>query len=60
MQGKKKLSKYFKDEKLSLLAKERVWLLCSGKEIIWIINYRADNRFKISPKTNKLLKVTIT
>lgn len=60
MQGKKKLSKYFKDEKLSLLAKERVWLLCSGQDIIWIINYRADNRFKISPKTNTLLKVTIT
>ncbi|WP_405205848.1 tRNA lysidine(34) synthetase TilS [Aquimarina sp. LLG6339-5] len=60
MKGKKKLSKYFKDEKLSLLAKERVWLLCSNNEIIWIINYRADNRFKINPKTKQLLKVTIT
>ncbi len=60
MRGKKKLSKYFKDEKLSLLAKERVWLLCSGKEIIWIINYRADNRFKITPKTEQILKITIT
>ncbi len=60
MKGKKKLSKYFKDEKLSLLAKERVWLLCSGKEIVWIINYRADNRFKIIPQTKQLLKITIT
>lgn len=59
MKGKKKLSKYFKDEKLSLLAKERVWLLCSGKEIIWIINYRADNRFKIIPQTKQILKITI-
>ncbi|GAA4272648.1 tRNA lysidine(34) synthetase TilS [Aquimarina gracilis] len=60
MTGKKKLSKFFKDEKLSLLAKERVWLLCSGKEIIWIINYRADNRFKITPQTKQILKITIT
>ena len=60
MKGKKKLSKYFKDEKLSLLAKERVWLLCSGKEIVWIINYRADNRYKIMPQTNRILKITIT
>ncbi len=60
MQGKKKLSKYFKDEKLSLLAKERVWLLCSGEEIIWIINYRADDRFKIKPQTKQILKITIT
>ncbi|WP_103071407.1 tRNA lysidine(34) synthetase TilS [Aquimarina sediminis] len=59
MKGKKKLSKYFKDEKLSLLAKERVWLLCSAKEIIWIINYRADNRFKIMPQTRQILKITI-
>ncbi|MBQ0734110.1 tRNA lysidine(34) synthetase TilS [Aquimarina celericrescens] len=60
MKGKKKLSKFFKDEKLSLLAKERVWILCSEKEIVWIINYRADNRFKITPQTKQLLKITIT
>ncbi len=60
MKGKKKLSKYFKDEKLSLLAKERIWLLCSGEEILWIINYRADNRFKITPQTKQILKITIT
>ncbi len=60
MKGKKKLSKYFKDEKLSILAKERVWLLCSGKEIVWIINYRADNRFKLKPQTKQILKITIT
>ncbi|WP_109299034.1 tRNA lysidine(34) synthetase TilS [Aquimarina sp. AU474] len=60
MEGKKKLSKYFKDEKLSLLAKERVWLLCSENEIIWIINYRADNRFKITSQTEEILKITIT
>jgi tRNA(Ile)-lysidine synthase len=29
MQGKKKLSKYFKDEKFSLLDKENTWLLCN-------------------------------
>lgn len=60
MKGKKKLSKFFKDEKLSLLAKERVWLLCSGKEIVWIINYRADDRFKITPQTKQILKIAIT
>ncbi|WP_438711650.1 tRNA lysidine(34) synthetase TilS [Aquimarina muelleri] len=59
MKGKKKLSKYFKDEKLSILAKERTWLLCSGKEIVWIINYRADNRYKISPQTKQTLKITL-
>ncbi|MDB4205082.1 tRNA lysidine(34) synthetase TilS [Polaribacter sp.] len=54
MQGKKKLSKYFKDEKLSLLEKQNTWLLCSADDsIIWIIGMRKDNRFKIETKTSK-------
>lgn len=59
MTGKKKLSKYFKDEKLSLLDKENVWLLCSGDNIIWVLNYRADNRFKITDKTVDVLRIEI-
>ena len=45
MNGKKKLSKYFKDEKYSLLDKENQWLLCSEDQIVWVIGKRADNRF---------------
>ena len=60
MKGRKKLSKYFKDEKLSLVTKERLWLLCSANEIVWIIDYRADNRFKIQPTSKRLLKITHT
>lgn len=59
MTGKKKLSKFFKDEKYSLLDKENIWLLCSGADIIWIIGKRMDNRFKISDKTKTILKATL-
>lgn len=59
MKGKKKLSKFFKDEKLSLIAKERVWLLCSAGAIVWIIGYRADNRFKVRKNTKEITKITV-
>lgn len=59
MQGKKKLSKYFKDEKLSLLDKENVWVLCSGDDIVWIINRRADDRFKVNDATKQILKIEL-
>ncbi|MEN8124636.1 MAG: tRNA lysidine(34) synthetase TilS [Bacteroidota bacterium] len=59
MPGKKKLSKYFKDEKFSVLEKENIWLLCSLKEIIWVINYRLDNRYKITDDTKTILKFEI-
>lgn len=50
MQGKKKLSKFFKDEKLSLSDKENIWLLCSGQEVAWIIGLRRDRRFILDEK----------
>ena len=59
MEGKKKLSKYFKDEKLSLVDKESVWLLCSENKIIWIINKRADNRFKVTESTKQIIKIEL-
>jgi tRNA(Ile)-lysidine synthase len=58
MQGKKKLSKFFKDEKLSLVAKEKIWVLCSHNEIVWIVNYRLDDRFKVDANTKHILKIS--
>ena len=57
MQGKKKLSKFFKDEKLSLLDKQNTLLLCSNHQVVWVINHRADNRFKITKQTQNILKI---
>ena len=53
MSGKKKLSDFFIDNKLSLFDKEDCWLLCSGDDIVWIIGHRIDDRFKVSEDTKK-------
>lgn len=60
MTGKKKLSKFFKDEKMSLLEKENTWLLCTSKnEIIWVINRRQDRRFVLSQNDTNGLKIFV-
>lgn len=59
MNGKKKLSKYFKDEKYSLLDKENQWLLCSEDQIVWVIGKRADNRFTSKETTQNIIKIVL-
>jgi len=60
MTGKKKLSKYFKDEKFSLLDKSNTWLLCSDNQIVWVIGSRQDDRFKVTEMTTRILKINYT
>jgi len=57
MKGKKKLSDYFKNEKMSLFDKENVWLLCSGAEIVWVVGKRIDHRFRVTEHTSEVVSV---
>lgn len=59
MTGKKKLSKYLKDEKSSLIEKENTWVLTSGNDIIWVVGKRADGRFEVSNTTKTTLKIEL-
>ncbi|MFY0630225.1 MAG: tRNA lysidine(34) synthetase TilS [Flavobacteriaceae bacterium] len=60
MNGKKKLSKFFKDEKYSIVEKENTWLLCSGNNILWIIGKRSDRRVLANTHTSSVIKAYIT
>lgn len=57
MNGRKLVSKFFKDLKLSRFEKEEQWILCAGEQIVWIIGLRADDRFKVRPGTNNIIKI---
>ncbi len=46
MSGKKKVSKFFKDQKMSIFDKKNQWLLTSNNDdIIWIVGKRVDRRY---------------
>ena len=58
MEGKKKVSKFFKDEKLSIFEKRSKWILTdANNQILWIVGMRVDRRLVKS--TGSCLKISI-
>ena len=57
MDQKKLLSDFFIDNKIPIPDKEKTWLLLSEEQIVWIVGFRIDNRYKITENTRSILTI---
>jgi len=57
---KKKISRYFIDQKIPLHDKEKIWILEQNKQIVWLAGYRLDERCKIKATSKQIVKIVFT
>ena len=58
MNGSKKVSDYLIDRKVSMAEKSRQFVLLSGDEIAWLVGRRIAHPFRITDKTEWVLRIT--
>jgi len=59
MKNKKKISDFLIDLKVPVSEKEKVLLLLSAGEVMWVMGYRIDDRFRITDRTRQILMITV-
>ena len=59
MTGFKSVRNYLRDRKQSLFDKERQLVVCSGDDIVWVVEERTDNRFRVTSETRKVLRIWV-
>ena len=58
MNGRKKISDYLIDHKVSMPEKKRQFVMLSEGEIAWLIGRRIGDDFRITSKTERVLRIT--
>ena len=58
MAGRKKVSDFLIDAKVSMPEKERQFVLLSGDEIVWLVGRRIDDRYRLTDRTENVLRIT--
>ena len=57
MKGSKLLSDFFVDQKFTEWQKQNAWLLTNAEDdILWVVGFRIDNRFKVTSETKSVLR----
>ena len=59
MRGFKKVRDYLRDRKFSRFDKENQYVVCSGEDIVWLVNERTDNRFRVTENTRKVILLRV-
>ena len=57
MKGFRKLSDFLTDLKIPLPDKQNTWVITTGVDIVWVVGYRVDDRYKVTSSTKEIFKI---
>ncbi len=60
MEHRKKLSDFLIDQKVPRHRKASVYVLTSGENIVWVVGWRIDHRFRVTDQTQKVYEISST
>ena len=55
--SKKKLKKYFIDEKIPRRERDQVLVVADGNHVLWVVGYRISEAVKVTPDTKKIIRL---
>ncbi|MCQ2491520.1 MAG: tRNA lysidine(34) synthetase TilS [Lachnospiraceae bacterium] len=55
---KKKLNRYFIDEKIPKQLREKIPLLAMGNHVFWIVGKRVSEAFRVTDETERIIEIT--
>ncbi|MBI3509260.1 MAG: tRNA lysidine(34) synthetase TilS [Bacteroidetes bacterium] len=58
MKGRKKVSDILNELKLPAHEKKELFVVLSGDELVWIPGYRIADKFRITPETKRVMKIS--
>ncbi len=58
MTGRKKVSDFLTDAKVSAAGRRRQFVLLSGDEIVWLVGRRIDDRYRLTARSERVLRIT--
>lgn len=59
MRGFKRVRDYLCDCKFSIFQREEQYVVCAGEDIVWLVNERTDNRYRVTEKTTAVLVLSV-
>ena len=57
MSGKKKVVKFLKDKKLSMIKRKQSLVVCNDNDIVWVAGHQLSEKYKIHKNTTKTAKL---